>query len=78
MSAVSSDPSLPDNPMIFVNDAFEKQTGYRPEEALGRNCRFLSYPPPGWVCHHGAEHLYDGRCGAHGGGCDADGGGAGV
>jgi PAS domain S-box-containing protein len=41
MSVVFSDPSLPDNPMIYVSDAFESQTGYAPEEALGRNCRFL-------------------------------------
>ena len=41
MSVVFSDPSLPDNPMIFVSDEFEEQTGYRLDEALGRNCRFL-------------------------------------
>ena len=41
MSVVFSDPSLPDNPMIFVSDEFEDQTGYSPEEAIGRNCRFL-------------------------------------
>lgn len=41
MSVVFSDPSLPDNPMIFVSDEFEAQTGYTPEEAIGRNCRFL-------------------------------------
>ena len=40
-SVVFSDPSLPDNPMIFVSDEFEAQTGYSPEEAVGRNCRFL-------------------------------------
>ena len=44
MSVVFSDPSLPDNPMIFVSDEFEHQTGYRPEEAIGRNCRFLQGP----------------------------------
>ena len=44
MSVVFSDPSLPDNPMIFVSDEFEEQTGYRPDEALGRNCRFLQGP----------------------------------
>lgn len=44
MSVVFSDPSLPDNPMIFVSDEFERQTGYSPEEALGRNCRFLQGP----------------------------------
>lgn len=36
-----SDPAQPDNPLIFVNAAFEQITGYRAEEALGRNCRFL-------------------------------------
>lgn len=41
MSVVFSDPSVPDNPMIFVSDEFEDQTGYTPEEAVGRNCRFL-------------------------------------
>ncbi|MFO7759312.1 MAG: PAS domain-containing protein [Roseovarius sp.] len=44
MSVVFSDPSLPDNPMIFVSDEFEAQTGYSPEEALGHNCRFLQGP----------------------------------
>lgn len=41
MSVVFSDPSLPDNPMIFVSEEFEKQTGYSAEQAIGRNCRFL-------------------------------------
>ena len=44
MSVVFSDPSLPDNPKIFVSDEFEAQTGYSVEEALGRNCRFLQGP----------------------------------
>ena len=38
---VISDPNLPDNPLIYVNPAFEEMTGYTAEEALGRNCRFL-------------------------------------
>ena len=41
MSVVFSDPSKPDNPMIFVSEEFERQTGYLAEEAIGRNCRFL-------------------------------------
>ena len=41
MSVVISDPSLPDNPMIFVSEEFARQTGYSEEESLGRNCRFL-------------------------------------
>lgn len=44
MSVVISDPSLPDNPMIFVSEAFELQTGYSADEAVGRNCRFLQGP----------------------------------
>ncbi|MEM9756007.1 MAG: PAS domain-containing protein [Pseudomonadota bacterium] len=44
MSVVFSDPSLPDNPMIYVSDEFEAQTGYAPSEAIGRNCRFLQGP----------------------------------
>lgn len=43
-SVVISDPSRPDTPIIFVSDEFEGQTGYPPEEALGRNCRFLQGP----------------------------------
>lgn len=41
MSVVISNPALPDNPLIYVSREFEAQTGYPPEEALGRNCRFL-------------------------------------
>ncbi len=43
-SVVISDPSRPDMPIIFVSDEFERQTGYPPEEVLGRNCRFLQGP----------------------------------
>jgi PAS domain S-box-containing protein len=38
---IITDPTLPDNPIVYVNSAFEKTTGYAAEEALGRNCRFL-------------------------------------
>ena len=36
-----TDPDLPGNPLIYVNDKFLETTGYDREEALGRNCRFL-------------------------------------
>lgn len=31
----------PDNPVIYVNPAFEKLTGYTEEDVLNKNCRFL-------------------------------------
>src|SRR5919107_523351 len=40
-SIVISDPNLPDDPLVYVNPAFEETTGYAAEEVLGRNCRFL-------------------------------------
>ena len=39
-----SDPNLPDNPIVYVNPAFETLTGYERHEVLGRNCRFLQGP----------------------------------
>jgi PAS domain S-box-containing protein len=33
-----------DNPIIFANDAFLALTGYRRDEVIGRNCRFLQGP----------------------------------
>ncbi|KQT09818.1 PAS sensor protein [Methylobacterium sp. Leaf399] len=38
---VVTDPRLPDNPIIWVNDAFLALTGYAREEIEGRNCRML-------------------------------------
>jgi len=38
------DAQSPDMPIIFVNSAFTRITGYRPEEVLGRNCRLLQGP----------------------------------
>ncbi|TMT85625.1 PAS domain-containing protein [Haloterrigena sp. H1] len=36
-----SDPDLDDNPLVYVNDAYEEMTGYEYDEVVGRNCRFL-------------------------------------
>jgi diguanylate cyclase (GGDEF)-like protein/PAS domain S-box-containing protein len=38
---VIADTRLPDNPITYVNPAFEKITGYSAAEVLGHNCRFL-------------------------------------
>lgn len=44
MPMIITDPRQSDNPIVFVNDAFGKLTGYSREETLGRNCRFLQGP----------------------------------
>jgi len=36
-----TDATLPDMPIIYANPAFERITGYRRQDVLGRNCRFL-------------------------------------
>ncbi|MBV8623744.1 MAG: PAS domain-containing protein, partial [Herbaspirillum sp.] len=44
MPMIVSDPRQPDNPIIFVNNAFINMTGYSRAEVMGRNCRFLQGP----------------------------------
>ena len=39
-----ADPNQPDMPLVFVNEAFLRQTGYAEAEVVGRNCRFLQGP----------------------------------
>lgn len=41
VSFAISDPSLPDNPLVFVSRGFCELTGYSYEEVVGKNCRFL-------------------------------------
>ena len=38
---VITDSGQKDNPIVFVNKAFQEITGYEDKEVLGRNCRFL-------------------------------------
>jgi diguanylate cyclase (GGDEF)-like protein/PAS domain S-box-containing protein len=38
------DARLPGGPIVYANPAFERLTGYRPDEAVGRNPRFLQGP----------------------------------
>lgn len=40
-SVLVTDPSRPDNPIIFCNDSFQRMTLYPREEIVGKNCRFL-------------------------------------
>lgn len=39
-----ADVSLPDDPLIYANEGFERLTGYTVAEVIGRNCRFLQGP----------------------------------
>eukprot|EP01034_Spumella_vulgaris_P029243 gene29243-36260_t len=39
-----TDPSLPDNPIVYASDGFCNLTGYKRSDVLGRNCRFLQGP----------------------------------
>lgn len=41
---VLSDPSLPDNPIVYVSEGFCRMTGYKRHDVVGRNCRFLQGP----------------------------------
>jgi PAS domain S-box-containing protein len=44
MPMCMSDPHQSDMPLVFVNEAFQRMTGYEASEVLGRNCRFLQGP----------------------------------
>jgi PAS domain S-box-containing protein len=44
MPMLITDPNQPDNPIVFVNAAFSKLTGFAHDEIIGRNCRFLQGP----------------------------------
>ncbi|MGU3537724.1 histidine kinase dimerization/phosphoacceptor domain -containing protein [Methylobacterium sp. A54F] len=44
MAMIITNPREQDNPIVFVNDAFLRLTGYGREEVMGTNCRFLQGP----------------------------------
>lgn len=50
-SVCVADPSLKDCPLVAVSKGFEELTGYSTLDAIGKNCRFLSFGVP--------EHLRD-------------------
>ncbi|SFB69648.1 PAS domain S-box-containing protein [Halobiforma haloterrestris] len=36
-----SDPDREDNPLVYINDAYQEITGYNYDDVVGRNCRLL-------------------------------------
>ena len=44
VAMVITDPRIEDNPIVYVNDAFGRLTGYDRSAVIGRNCRFLQGP----------------------------------
>ena len=44
IATIVTDNRLPDNPIVDVNAAFCRLTGYEREGIVGRNCRFLAGP----------------------------------
>lgn len=44
MPMILTDPSLPDDPIVFANRAFQDLSGYGAEDLVGHNCRFLQGP----------------------------------
>ncbi|WP_152040255.1 hybrid sensor histidine kinase/response regulator [Salinigranum salinum] len=41
---VLTDPTQPDNPLVYVNEGYQEMTGYDAEEVLGKNPRHLQGP----------------------------------
>ena len=58
-----ADPNLPDCPLMYVNEAFCRMTGYERDEIMGRNCRFLQGPDtdPGRRRAHRRRHAAGAR-----------------
>jgi PAS domain S-box-containing protein len=44
MAMLITDPRQIDNPIVFANNAFLQLSGYKRDEVMGRNCRFLQGP----------------------------------
>ncbi|KUJ12274.1 uncharacterized protein LY89DRAFT_688024 [Mollisia scopiformis] len=45
VALVLADAEKPDLPLVYCSEAFEALTGYKSDEIMGHNCRFLQYSP---------------------------------
>ncbi|KAJ1323560.1 GATA zinc finger [Microdochium nivale] len=52
---IAVDLNQDDLPVVFVSNEFAAMTGYDHYEILGRNCRFLQYPPTSTTQEFGSE-----------------------
>lgn len=54
--------NVPDQPLVYANEAFTDMTGYAVTEVLGRNCRFLqgAGTNPAYVARL-SRAIHDGR-----------------
>jgi len=41
VAMIITNPNLDDNPIVYVNEAFTRSTGFARSASIGRNCRFL-------------------------------------
>ena len=55
-SFVVSDARQYDCPVIYSSPAFERLTGYKNEEIIGKNCRFLQSPDGIVTCGSRRQH----------------------
>jgi PAS domain S-box-containing protein len=61
---VVTDPRRPDNPIVFANVAFLRQTGYALEQIVDRNCRFMQGPGTDARAVAAIRHAVRGRASA--------------
>ncbi|KUI69621.1 White collar 1 protein [Cytospora mali] len=57
VALVVCDLAAPDTPIVYVSDPFLELTGYRADEVVGRNCRFLQAPGGRVKPHSARKHV---------------------
>ncbi|NRB02269.1 MAG: PAS domain S-box protein [Rhodobacteraceae bacterium] len=60
-----ADATRDDQPLIYVNSAFERMTGYSSDEVIGQNCRFMNAEPPDAAVRVSLRRRVSARRGGH-------------